>query len=304
MAASNGFPNLTTAGQGLFNGASSVGMIQGQADPDPATRFALRAGMVSQSETVPMWGGQGIYALVSPISASGPRQPLGLVVGRATQIAAGNTSLVGFSVFDQGYNMVNDPTSPVPTSGSGQSLNWYPLGSRARIAVACDASLISFRNGILNPQVSWDFVNDRLIPYSPAYAQGTITGATWANTAGGQIDFTVTTDYTASINAGDDINVANVVNTGGASTSAFNGPWIVVSVTSTHIVVSAPASATLGTYASGGNVLAGGGALPVTLLDVQPTGNMTVTYNPVTGAASYNYNGACAKIQLTGGTTA
>lgn len=301
MAAQNGFPNLTTAGQGLFSGASSVGMIQGQADPDPATRFALRAGIVSQNETVPMWGGQGVYALVPPISTTGPRQPLGMSLGRALSLSGAN-ALVGFSVFDQGYNMVNDPTSPVPTAGSGQSLNWYPLGSRARIAVACDPSLISFRNGLLNAQLSWDFINDRLIPYSPAYAQGTITGAVWASTAGGQIDFTVGTDYTAAINAGDDINVANVVNTGGASTGAFNGPWTVVSVTSTHIVVSAPASATLGTYASGGNVLAGGGALPVTLLDVQPAGNMTVVNT--NGVITYNYNGPCAKIQLTGGTTA
>jgi hypothetical protein len=298
MAASNGFPNLTTAGQGLFNGASSVGMIQGQADPDPATRFALRAGIVSTVETVPMWGGIGVEADIAPISATGPNQVLGQVLKRAASLA----TLLGFTVFDQGYNMVTDPSNPVPTAGSGQSINYYPLGCRARIAVACDPALVSLRSGAINQQVSWDYQAQMLIPYSATHGAGTITGAVWSNTAGGQIDFTVSTDLTADINAGDDIEVANVVNTGGSSTGAFNGQWTVVSISATHIVVSAPASASLGTYASGGNVLAGGGALPVTVLDVQPTGCITV--DDTGGLYTYNYSGACAKIQLTGGTTA
>lgn len=298
MAASNGFPNLTTAGQGLFNGASSNGMIQGQADPDPATRFALRSGIVAQGETIPMWGGMGVSALVPPISSTGPSQTLGPVLGRASSLAA----LVGFSVFDQGYNMVTDPANPVPTAGSGQSLNWYPLGCRARIAVACDPALIALRNGVINPLVSWDYVNQRLVPYSAAYPQTTITNAVWASTGGGRTTYTVGTDLTADLNAGDDINISGVVNTGGDSTSAFNGAWTIVSLTSSTIVVAAPADASIGTYASGGIVVAGGGALPVVVLDVQPSGCMTVDY--VGGAATYDYDGACAKIQLTGGTTA
>lgn len=303
MAASNGFPNLTTSGQGLFNGASSVGMIQGQADPDPATRFALRGGIVSSSETVPMWGGIGVYADVPPVSASGPNQVLGPVLGRATSIS-GALPLLGFTVFDQSYNLVTDPSNPVPTAGSGQSINFYSLGSRARIAVACDPSLVSLRGGLLNAQVSWDFVNQRLVPYSPAYAADTITGAVWASTSGGQITYTVSTDLTADLNAGDDINVSGIVETGGTGGS-YNGSFVVVSVTSTTIVVAAPAaSGYYGTYTSGGSVLAGGGALPVTILDVQPTGCITVDYNSASGLVTYDYNGACAKIQLTGGTTA
>ena len=298
MAASNGFPSMTTSGQGLFNGASSVGMIQGQADPDPATRFALRAGLVSQAETLPMWGGLAVEADVAPISASGPNGVLGQVLKRAVSLA----TLVGFTVFDQGYNMINDPTNTVPTAGSGQSINYYPLGCRARIAVPCDPSLVSLRGHQINPLVSWDFVSQLLVPYSAAYSGSAITGAAWAATAGGEIDFTVSTDLTTDINAGDDIEVSGVVNTGGVSMGAFNGRWTVLTISATHIVVAAPASATLGTYASGGNVLAGGGPLLVTVLDVQPTGCITV--DDVAGNFVYNYNGACAKIQLTGGTTA
>lgn len=302
MTALNGFPNQTTGGQGLFNGASSVGMIQGQADPDPATRYALRSGIVSNNETIPMWGGLGVYALVPPISATGPVQALGASIGRATA-QTGSTGLVGFSVFDQGYNMVNSPSSTVPTAGSGQSINWYPLGCRARIAVPCAASLISLRGGEINAQVGWDFVNQELVPYSPGYSQTTITNAVWSSTNGGQTDFTVASDLTADISPGDFITVASVVNTGGSSTAAFNGDWMVVSITSTDITVSTPSSVSLGTYASGGHVAAGAANnISVTVLDIQPAGCMTV--QNIGGLFTYNYNGACAKIQLTGGTTA
>lgn len=295
MAADNGFPYLTTAGQGLFNGASSVGMVQGQADPDPSTRFALRGGLVSSSETVPMWGGIGVFAAIPPVSSTGPSQVLGPVLQRATALS-GSLPLLGFTVFDQSYNMVTDPANPVPTAGSGQSINYYPLGSRARIAVACDPSLVSLRGGTTNPQVSWDFVNQRLVPYSAAYSNTTITGAVWASTSGGRITFAVSTDLTAAINAGDDISVSGIVSTGGAGGN-YNGAWVVVSVTSTTIVVTAAASSGFyGTYSSGGTVLGGGGALPVTVLDIQPSGNMTVEY--AGGHATYNFNGSCAKIQI------
>lgn len=302
MAASNGFPNLTTAGQGLFNGPSSSGMIVGQADPDPATRYALRAGIVSNNETVPMWGGLGVYALVAPIAAAAPVGRLGQSLGRANAYT-GSTPLVGFSVFDQGYNMVNDPTNTVPTAGSGQSLNYYPLGCRARIALPCAASLVSQRGLSINSQVGWDFVNQELVPYSPGYSQTNISNAVWAATNGGQTDFTVASDLTADIFPGDFITVAAVVNTGGASTGAFNGNWQVVTITSTDITVSTPSAVSLGTYASGGHVnAAGSNLLPITLLDIQPTGNMVV--QNVGGTITYNYNGAAAKVQLTGGTTA
>lgn len=297
MAANNGFPNLTTAGQGLFNGASSVGMIQGQADPDPATRFALRAGIVSTSENTPMWGGLAVQADLSPVS-NGPSGVLGQVLLRATALS----NCVGFSVFDQGYNMVNDPTNTVPTSGSGQSLNYYPLGSRARIAVPCDPALIALRGGLINQQVSWDFVAQMLVPYSGAHSTAAVSAASWASTGGGRIDFTVGTDLTATVGAGDWVDISGVVETGGTGGS-LNGAWQVYSISATHIVVVAPAAAGYyPTYTSGGTVGAGGGALPVTLLDVQPTGCMTV--QNIGGAITYNYNGACAKIQLTGGTTA
>lgn len=299
MAYNNGFPMATTAGAGLFNGPSSKGYIVGQAQPDPATRYALKGGIIASDETLPMYGGVGIYADVPAQSLSVPL-PL---IGRAVSIAS-TKPLVGFAVSDQSYNLVINPQNPVPAGGPNQTIGFYTLGSRARIAVQADPSLIDLAGGSLNQQVSWDFTNQMLIPYTVAHGGATISAASWANTGGGRIDFTVGTDLTATVAPGDAIAVTGVVNTGGTSTQAFNGTWIVVSITSTHIVVAAPSAVTLGTYASGGAVQAGGGALPVTILDVLPTGNMVPVYNPLLGTLSWNYSGAAALIQLTGGTVA
>lgn len=301
MAYNNGFPMQTTAGAGLFNGPSSKGYIVGQAEPDPATRYALKGGIVASDETLPMYGGVGVYADTPSLSLSVPLP----VIGRATSSTLyAAKSLVGFAVSDQSYNLVISPSNPVPAAGINQTIGFYTLGSRARIAVQADPSLIDLAGNSLNQQVSWDFTNQMLIPYTLPHAGSAITGAVWANTGGGRIDFTVSTDLTGSVAAGDAIAVTGVINTGGVSPQAFNGTWDVVSISATHIVVAAPATASLGTYASGGAVAAGGGALPVTVLDVLPTGNMVPVYNPLTGQLSWNYSGAAALIQLTGGTVA
>lgn len=298
MTYNNGYPSQTTSGAGLFNGARSTGLIQGHAFPDPATRNALQSGIVSQGETLPMFGGLGIFSDLSPISASGPAQVLGPVIGRATSLA----TLTGFSCSDQAYNLVSDPNSPVPTAGSGQSMNFYALGSRARLAVAADEGLIDMRGSLITSKVSWDFVAQKLIPYSAPYSQAAITNAVWSATTGGEIAYTVGTDLTATLGVGDDIEIGTIVQTGGAGGN-LNGSFIILAITANTITVSAPAAAGFyPTYVSGGDVMAGGGALPVTLLDIQPVGNMVASYNSITGLTTWNYSGSAAIIQLTGGT--
>lgn len=300
MAYTNGFPMATTAGTGLFNGPSSKGYITGQAEPDPATRYALKGGIVATDETLPLYGGVGVYAAVPSLSLSVPL-PL---IGRATSISGGAKNLIGFAVSDQSYNMVIDPGNQVPAVGSNQTIGFYTLGSRARIAVPADPSLIDLAGGLLNQPVSWDFTNQMLIPFTAAHAGAAITNAVWANTSGGRITLTVATDLTGSVAAGDAIATTGIINTGGTSPQAFNGTWDVISINATTIVLAAPSAATLGTYASGGAVAPGGGALAVTVLDMLPTGNMVPVYNSILGTLSWNYSGAAALIQLTGGTVA
>ena len=291
-------PAITTNASGLFS-VTENGLIQGTAYDQPAIRYQLDGGIVDPSLTAPMYGGMGVYNNV-PLSTAGSTtasETLGGYTGPATSITANAAkTLVGFSVFDQGYNGIITPQSPVPLYTPGQTINFYPTGSGARIAVQCLASLVSLDGGIITPQVSWDYVGQQLVPYAAPYAANTITGATWASTGGGQITYTVSTDQTAAISAGDLINVTGVVSTG-ATTNGYNGAWVVVSITSTTIVVTGPA-ATPGTYASGGTVVAGGGALPVRVLKVQIGGCKTVVYNAATGFATWNNNGNCAVIQI------
>ena len=295
MVATNGFPSYTTSGQGLFNGASSTGLIQGHAFPDPSTRNWLRSAVVSQNETVPMWGGIGVYADVSPISSTGPKQPLGQVIGRATALT-GSTGLVGFTVFDQAYNMVNDPNNPVPTAGSGQSINYYPLGSRARIAVACDPSLISLRGGEINQQVSWDFTNQLLVPYLGTL---TISSGTYVSSTG---VITLTMSASVTFSAGDSVILSSLTGTG--AYASLDGTWTVLTASGTAVTVQGPVGAGAATI-TGGSLTLGSGAssaLPVTVLDIQPTGCMTVSTTG--GLYTWNFSGSAAIIQLTGGTTA
>lgn len=290
-------PYIQTNASGSFN-TTSGGFVQGLEMDDPSTRYRMRGGYLASDETLPMWGAVGIYENIAQSASPNPSTSQGGKVGRAlTLTAQGTKQLTGFSVFTQDYAMVQTPQSPVPLAYAGQLVNLYPLGCLARIPVACDSSLVSLQGGLVSQLVSWDFVSQRLVPYSATYPQTTITGAVWASTGGGQTTFTVGTDLTSFINATDVIEVSGVVSTGGTGVG-FNGGFVVLSITSTTIVVAQLAGSSPGTYSSGGIVLAGGGALAVTVLQVKAGNCMTVSYDSVTGFATWNRDGSCALIQL------
>lgn len=154
-------PVLTTNAAGSFN-VSSTGYIQGIALDQPAIRNSLAGGILADDETLPMWGGVGIY---EKIPTAGARDTLGGVLGRSTALA-GAKPLIGFSVFDQDHSMINTPQSPVPLAGSRMGVNFYRLGSGARIAVKCDPALVNLEGGLVTQQVSWDFDAQQLIAYN------------------------------------------------------------------------------------------------------------------------------------------
>jgi hypothetical protein len=293
-------PFIQNNATGSFN-ISANGLVQGTAFDDPATRYRMRGGYLASTETIPMWGGVGISENVPLANTGSPLPPNatlgGKIIRASTLTAQAAGQLTGFSVFDQNYSAVQSPQSPVPLVGSGATLNLYPLGSLARIAVACDPSLVSLDGGLITQLVSWDFTNQRLIPYSATYPQATVTNAVWASTSGGQTTFTVGTDLTSYIDAGDDIQISGVVSTG-ATTDGYNGSFTVVSINATTIVVTQTRAASPGTYASGGIVVAGGGALPCKVLRVSVGDCMTVSYDSTTGFATWNRSGSCAVIQI------
>jgi hypothetical protein len=206
-------------------------------------------------------------------------------------------AITGISVFNQAANWLTTPQSEAPSAGSGMGVPFFRLGSNARVTVACDPSLVNLDGGLITQQVSWDLVNQRLIPYTPGYSNVTITGAVWASTAGGQTTFAVSTDLTAVLAAGSDINVSGVVSTGGTGVG-FNGAFTVVSLTSSHVVVTQVAASSPGTYSSGGLILADGGAFPCKILAVNNTNCKVISYDAVNNLVHWSPNGACALIQI------
>jgi hypothetical protein len=156
-------PYVQTNAAGMFS-IESDGLIVGTAYPDPAARFALSGGWLATTETLPMFGGVAISENV-PLE----RPPvtrvdvaLGGIIARSTAYA----NLTGFSVFDQNYAAVNTPQSPVPVTDKGGMVNFYRLGSGARVALAIDPTLITLEGGLITAQVSWDFTNQKIIAFA------------------------------------------------------------------------------------------------------------------------------------------
>lgn len=279
-------PYVQTVADGSFN-VSSEGYVQGTAMDDPSARYRLAGGYLSNDETIPMWGGVGITEDIPGPDGGMPPNPsqvLGGKIARALSLT-GSGALTGFSVFDQAMAMINTPQSPVPLSASGGPVNFYRFGSNARIALACDPALVDLDGNIITSQVSWDFDLQRLIPFVAGYGPLAISAITWnANVA----SVTVAAN---SLATGDDVEIS------GSDVAAYDGDWTITVVDSTHFTFALPLASDPGD-ATTGTVNAGGGALNVRILRVSPTNNMTVVYDPATGFAKWNRNGACALVLL------
>jgi hypothetical protein len=162
-------PYVQTSAAGMFN-IESDGFIVGTAMPDPASRNWLAGGWLGAAETLPMFGGIAITELIAQERPPASRvdTSLGGAITRATvNTSAGAAgSITGFSVFDQNYATVNTPQSPCPSVQAGGLVNFYRLGSQARVALAIDPTLITLEGGLINQQVSWDITNSKIIAFA------------------------------------------------------------------------------------------------------------------------------------------
>lgn len=293
MAANTPFyPYAATNASNSFS-VQSNGLIQGTAFNDPATRFALAIGTLSASATQPIWGG---VPITESIAAAGTDNSLGGSVIQASAVA----NITGFAVQDQAYSWVTSPQSRVPSIGAaGMSVPFYRLGSRARIVVAMDPSLVSLSGGLTSQQVSWDFNNQCLQPYDASTATISLTSIT-SSYANGVYTFAVVASAATTVGAvGDFINVSGVTGTGA---SLVNGNQVVTAFTDNQhfsFQVTA-ASGAIATGALSGTLVLnqGTGALPVQILQVNNGNSLTVSYNPTTGACNWNRNGSAAIILL------
>ena len=151
-------PALTTNVVGSFL-AQSTGYEQGQARPDPATQYALAAGILKTTETLPMWGGVAIMENIPALDSN---------TGGNIQRADTNAHITGFSVNNQNGATLITPQSQCPVSLGGGQVNFYRLGSGARIAVKIDATLAATLDSgavLVGAQVSWDLTNQQIITY-------------------------------------------------------------------------------------------------------------------------------------------
>lgn len=151
-------PSPTTNFAGSFV-VQSDGYVQGLFMDDPAIRFQLAGGIVGSGVATPMWGGE---AITEALPAAEPQD-----LGNNITLATTYGNLTGFTVFNQGGAGLVTAQSQVPLFSATMGINFFRMGSGARIAVLCDSALAaSLLGGNINQQVSWDFVNQKLIAFS------------------------------------------------------------------------------------------------------------------------------------------
>lgn len=279
-------PMLVTNAAGMF-AVESDGLVQGVAYDDPSSRNYLAGGYLANTETLPMWQGVGIQEILATPPNGSLSSPLGNQIARATSLA----NLTGFSVANQAHHFISTPQSNVPTAGINMSVHFYRFGSYARIALACDPSLLALEGGLITQQVSWDFNGQRLVPYAPVEGANTFTAMSWANTNGGTV--TATTTSAHGYSPGDDITVS------GVTPAAYNGDvTLIAGTTGNTIVYALPAASSPGAVSVQGQINAGGGALPVRVLEVQATNCKVIAYDAVNNLANWDNDGACAVVLI------
>jgi hypothetical protein len=285
-------PFGTTNAAGSFS-VQSAGYVQGVYQDDPAVRWALASGTLSASATLPLWGGV-------PISESIATSTADPTTGGSIIQAASVANITGWSVFNNAYSMAGSPSSPVPLAASaGASVAFFRSGCGIRIPVAMDPSLVSLDGGLITQQVSWDFNNQALQPYDASTATYSVTSATSSFSNGVYTIAIVMAAASPVAAVGDFINISGVTGTGAA---LVNGNQVVTAFTDNQhfsIQITA-ANGAIATGALTGTIVLnyGTGLLPVKVLAISPGNSMTVSYNPTTGAATWNRQGYAALIQI------
>ena len=294
-------PYATGNAAGSFSAASG-GYVAGTAQVGPETRYKLAGGVLNSTETLPMFGGVAVYEQVNnpAYSTTYPSHDLGNLIGRATTVTqTSSTGIAGFSVFDQNDSAINSPNNPVPLIGTGGQVNFYRLGSGAKIVVAADPGLVSLENGSISANVSWDWNNQILVPYSASTASVSVTSLTWAATNGGQIAVVAAAATTVQA-VGDEVWISGATNTGSLGNTAVNGSFTVNTFTDNqHFTVTATGtSAQYGTIAGTITIAQGTGILPVKVLDLNIGNSMVPSYSQVTGNYTWNRSGSAALILI------
>ena len=148
-------PMATTNAKGLFS-TNSNGFTQGDAQDDPAVKFALAGGTLSTSATTPLWGG---IPIAESIADS--------VLGNTVLQADGTTAPTGICVFNQAFAGITTPQSTAPLFSAGMSVNFYRFGSGARIPLALNPASVTLDGDLISTTVYFDYTNNWVTTVQP-----------------------------------------------------------------------------------------------------------------------------------------
>ena len=164
MASINMNPILTTNAKGLFS-TNSNGYTQGDAQDDPAVKFALTGGVYDAAATAPIFGGNPVQEFV----------PAGdNVLGSTIKQAADDADPTAFVVFNQAFAGLTTPQSNAPAFLPGMSVNYYRLGSGARIPVVLDPASVTLEGELVSTTVYWNFTENWLTTTLPGVGQSAL----------------------------------------------------------------------------------------------------------------------------------
>lgn len=160
-------PLVTTAASGTF-GTNSLGYVAGSLYPNAAARNFIRTGFVASSVTGLIYGGVGVTA-TTPATSGGLLAP-------TLTLATASTNLSGFAVWDQSAAGIQTPQSAVPLFSAGMSISFVEFGMGACIALPMSAAnAANLLNVAENTQLTWDYTNQVLLPYSSGAIAGPST---------------------------------------------------------------------------------------------------------------------------------
>jgi hypothetical protein len=151
-------PMVTTNAGGTFFASSDGYVAGGIAVADAAALQKLRIGTVASGATALLYGGVGLT--VTTVAS-------GSLAGAQVNIATAIANLLGFAVWDQAAAGIVTPQSQAALYAPGQTMSFFSFGSGACIALPIsNANATALLNVAENTQLSWDYTNQVVIPYT------------------------------------------------------------------------------------------------------------------------------------------
>jgi hypothetical protein len=276
-------PIQTTNAAGSFF-VSSDGAIQGSVFTQPDTRYKITQGTI---------GATALYAGMAIQENIPAAVTLGGTGLRLLNLAVSVATYTGFTVADQSHALITTPQSQVPVGSPGQNINFVRKGSQVEMIVACSPTLVDLDGASIAQQVSWDFYGQQLVPYIAAYAAATPSAYAYTSSTGVlALTFATAPGPVAT-------DVVQLTGFTGAQ-AVLNGSWVVASTASGGTILNLTTVAGLGAITpANGTLVAGGGALPVSVLAIYSGNSMTVLPNsPSAGLYNWSQTGTAARILI------